>query len=292
MQRTLLVIAVTSTLLGCSTGDAPADGGGDVAADAPLDASAAFTPATLDQAGKLALWLEATSEDVTLGDGGRVTTWRDKTQHHNDAIGVGLLPAYDVALQAGHDAVHFDDAMVQLQIADSPSLQLGTDPFTVIAVTRVAAFRMFWFEKAVLNDAGTLLGLEFFVSNGGPSDAGAATPSPFAELDNQTGDFVQWGAGNALGDGKLHIVQFRRTAATAIEVAVDDLPPRSQTTSAIDVSVPGQAAVLGSPGGSFAGGAPPGFWIAEELVLHAATGTLADADVANVYAYLQKKYGL
>lgn len=289
------------SIVACSNATAMSDGGNDAAADvidsfdAPSDVAAdagAFTPAALDQANKLALWLEATSTDLVIGDGGGVTTWHDKSKNKNDAVGFGPLPVVDAGAQAGHDAVFFNQTNAALAIADGPSMQFATDPLCIIVVTRVGNLRMFWFEKSVWSEGGAIYytGINFFDANGGASDASAISFSPYAAVDNQAGDSVTWGSGDELADGKFHIVMFRRTSATSIEVGVDDLSPRSATVAAVDVSVPGEPAYIGSPPQT-PGPGTPDLAIAEEIIIHDSTA-VTDADVANVQAYLKLKYSL
>lgn len=265
--------------------EAGVDGAPDVAmesatTEAAVDA-ASSVPEVLDQSGKLVLWLEATPSSITLDDAGGVTTWKDASQHHNDALGFGPLPVLESAIVSTHDAVWFDATSAALRIADAPSLQLGTGTFVIVAVTRVRTFRMFWFEKIQSFDGGTFMGIELFDINGGSADGGFINP-PLGLLDN-LGDSVSTSAN--LADGAFHVLQFRRTATT-IEIAVDDAAPQSQAVSAIDVSAAGQPLFIGSPPQS--PGGPPNLEIAEQLVVRDTT----DADVASVHAYLKQKYAL
>lgn len=298
-SMTFLLVALVS----CSTDGGTADGGVDAPVDAPVADAPADSPAdaagdgglsapeALDQAGKLALWLEATSSQITLGDAGGVTAWKDKSKNKNDAVAGGPLAIVASGAVAGHDAVHFNIASASVQIADAVSLQFGTGQVYIVAVTRVRVPRMFWFQKFARNDGGTVAtGIEFFDANAGANDAGGFIFSPFGELDNQSGNSVNWGT-TELNDDKFHIVAFRRTASTSIEVAVDDLAPRTQTVAAVDVSATGELTYLGSPPQS-PGPGTPDLYIAEELVVHDASGLVSDKDAAAVHAYLKQKYAL
>jgi hypothetical protein len=287
-----------ASLLGaCSNGNTPSDAGADAAADvasndSPNDVAndaisdAGFTPATLDQAGKLALWLEATSSDLTLGDAG-VTGWKDKSKNHNDAKALGtVFPFVQSGVIAGHDAVHFDAFGSTLTIADAKSLQFGSDQTHIVAVTKLSTLRSFFFQKTTSpTDGAVFTGLSFFIANGGTSDAGSFTLSPYASVSGV--DSVTWGNGNELADGKFHIVAYRRTDATHIEVWLDDLAPKTATVPAIDVSASGVDVVFGPLNGPTA----PDMTLVEELAIHDPAGVM-DADVSSVHAYLKQKYGL
>jgi hypothetical protein len=287
----------------CSNGTSPSDGGtsdvvtqdvttGDATPpDAPAsdasDGGATTVPEQLDQAGKLALWLEAASSEITLGDGGVVTTWKDKSKNKNDATASGTNPSVEASIIAGHDAVHFSAITDALSIADAASLRFATDQVHIVAVTKLLTLRSFFFSKSQASDGGGNVGLDFFIANGGSTDSSSFSLSPYASLDG-IGDAVTWGSSNELADGKFHVVSYRRTDATHISVWLDDLAPKSATVAAVNSSATGQGVIVGPLNGPSA----PNFSIAEELVLHDASGVVADADVTSVHAYLKQKYGL
>jgi hypothetical protein len=292
-------LLVCATLIGaCSNGSSTPDGGLDATSevgqsnDAPSESSgdaivdAGFTPATLDQAGKLALWLEATSSDLTIADGG-VTAWKDKSKNHNDAKALGATPPFvQAGVIAGHDAVHFDTFGSTLGIADSKSLQFATDQTHIVAVAKLSTLRSFFFSKDTSpTDGSVYTGLAFFIANGGGTDASAFSLSPYAAVSGV--DSVTWGNGNELADGKFHIIAYRRTDTTHIEVWLDDLTPKTATVPAIDVSAAGVDVVFGPLNGP----TTPDMTLAEEVALHDPAG-VSDVDVANVHAYLKQKYGL
>ena len=290
---------VFASLLGaCSNGTSPNDGGtSDVVtqdvtmndatpSDASAndgDASAPSVPQALDQAGKLALWLEATSAEITLADGG-VTAWKDKSKNKNDSAALGTSPTVIAKAIAGHDAVHFSQYGDTLTIADAASLRFATDPIYIAAVARVLTLRSFFFAKSNIDDGGsTFAGLYFFTApSGTQNDAGMQVPSLYAYVDSADG-FFTW-SGSQLGDGNYHIVEFRRLDATTLQLSLDDLTPQTKTVAATDVSAAGHVAQVGP----IFGPTPPDFSLVEDLVVHAPS----DGDVANVHAYLKQKYGL
>jgi hypothetical protein len=292
MKRLVLV----ASLFACSNGSSPNDGGtsdvvtqdvtmGDVAADAPNDGSALTPPEALDQAGKLALWLEATPADVVVGDGGGVTAWKDKSKNKNDGAALGTSPTVIKSAIAAHDAVHFSQCTDTFTIADAPSLQLATDPFYIAAVTRVLTYRAFFFAKSNTDDGGTnpYAGLDFFTApSNAVNDAGMGIPALYAYID-QTDGFFTW-TGAQLGDGNYHIVELRRPTATTLVLTLDDLTSQTKTVAATDVSAVGHVVNVGQIFCPM----PPDFSLVEDLVVHAPS----DAEVAAVHAYLKQKYGL
>lgn len=105
-----------------------------------------------------------------------------------------------------------------------------------------------------------------------------------------SGNAIMWGT-DEINDGKYHIVAFRQTSATTINITVDDIAPRTQTVGATDVRATRQVAGLGT--------APlnqTGMFIdlsmAEEVIVHDPTGVVADGDVASLRAYFKQKYAL
>jgi len=290
-------ILVASLLGACSDGGGQPDGGDDAALDVVQDvaqqqdapneaiADAGFTPAVLDQAGKLALWLEATPADITIADGG-VTAWKDKSKNHNDAKALGATFPFVVSAVAGHDAVKFDAFGSALTIPDAKSLQFATDQTHIVAVAKLSTLRSFFFVKTTSpTDGAVYTGLSFFIANGGGTDASAFSLSPYASISGV--DSVTWGNANELADAKFHLVAYRRTDATHIEVWLDDLAPKMATVPAIDVSATGVDVMFGPLNGPTS----PDMTLVEEVVVHDPAG-VSDGDVANVNGYLKQKYGL
>jgi hypothetical protein len=284
-------------LLACSNGSSPNDAGtsdvvtqdvtsSDVATDTSNDAPPLGVPQALDQAGKLALWLEATPSDLGLGDGGAVATWKDKSKNKNDATAAGA-PTVLAGAIVGHDAVHFADYTDFFTIADAASLRFGTDQVYIVGVARILTLRSMLFSKAATPDGGSgQIGLEVWSHPGASTDAGLQ-PTPFAWLDTGA-DQILWGNDSPIADAKYHAIAFRRLDATHLAIWADALTPRTATVAAIDISVAGQPVRIGPNGGP----TPPDFALAEELVLHDGSGTVSDADVASVQSYLTQKYGL
>jgi hypothetical protein len=263
--------------------DAQAD-----AADASADGPALSVPQALDQQGKLALWLEASSANIMLGDGG-VTSWKDSSQNHNDAIAGVNEPSVLASVVAGHDAVAFDPSVPTspLGIADAASLRFGTDQVYITVVTRAKSLRGTWYAKTILDDAGSQDGISFFVASGdGPSDAGPIF-APYVSVNGFPGNAEKWTLAT-LNDEQFHIVAFLRPNPTSLELTVDDLPAQTQSSvTPMDVTALGAPALVGEMLQS-----PGNVAIAEELVVHDTSGVVSAADIASVHAYLKQKYGL
>ncbi len=122
--------------------------------DAPTDTlqadGGAWTPAALDAQGQLALWLEASSANVTVS-AGKVGVWKDLSKNHNDAVNNQGGPVVDSVVVNQRDAVHFVGS-ARLKIADATSLQLGIDQFDIEVVVKVTATPCYFFSKATINN--------------------------------------------------------------------------------------------------------------------------------------------
>ncbi len=112
--------------------DARVESGADVAALPDAGGS----PATLDAANQLALWLDGAN--VSLSNG-KVGTWPDQSKNKNNASNAqASAPSQILAVADKPDAVHFvaDNA---LTIKDSFSLQFGKGQFYMATVVKVAS---------------------------------------------------------------------------------------------------------------------------------------------------------
>lgn len=276
----------------------PTDAGSDSPTDAsgpPTDASdaASWTPAALDSAGQLALWLEGSSENLTMS-GGTIAIWKDKSQNHNDATNSMGGPVADSTGVGGHPAVHFIDTL--LRIADAASLQFGHDQFFVAAVVKATADLQVYFEKdkLCLTGGGSFYceGLAIGVANT-PTDAGTQT-APFLKVSTNTNGRVDW-VGKAFDDGAFHLAATRRNDGFNWTLGVDSMS-QSGGTGEYDVSEPGLVAAVGCNVLSTGFASSCDVEIAELLVVHdgtsARTGVVADADVKSVNDYLKAKYSL
>ena len=266
--------------------------------DAPPDQASPWTPTVLDQAGKLAFWLEASPANLTIS-GGLVEAWADQSKNHNNASNSNTGPTVDAMGINGHGALHFTTSGLVLGMTDAPSLRFAADQFYITAVAKVAAGTPYFFAKVTtgFSGGGSFYngGLQF-LSHPETTDAGAVN-APFAEINPQTGDQIDWAA-PCFDDMRPHIVALRRTNSFTLALTVDDQPSLTASTGSFDVS---EGPEDGAPGKDVAIGAlvygtfhpPEDFEIAEILGVHDATsGVVSDADVAQLHAYLKQKYGL
>jgi hypothetical protein len=270
--------------------DARADS---ASADSGADVDAApWSPTTLDAAGKLALWLEASSSNVVVSSG-LVGMWNDLSSNANDATNTTGGPQVETAAVNGHDAVHFNARDVTLSITDAASLQFGTDQFAIAAVARASTGGGYFFSKALYGRTGGgsdySAGFELLVENQA-NDAGNQLVYPVAHVDSSSGNEIDW-SGNGFEDGNYHVLVMRRPNSFELALTLDSQTTQTAPTGAFNVSQTGQAVVIGGIAyGSF--NSPVDLSIAEMLVIHSSTGVVADADVASVQAYLKQKYGL
>jgi hypothetical protein len=247
----------------------------------------------LDQAGQLALWLEASATNLVISSGA-VGTWKDLSQNKNDATNAQVGPLAQSAIVNGHDAVRFNTYGVGLGIADAASLQLASDQMYLVAVARSTYASGSFFSKVTTAVSGAgvyyVSGLEFFVA-AGTNDAGATILFPSAHIDSQSGNSIVWGD-SVFDDGKFHIVALRRTNAATLAMTVDDQAARTAPVGAFSLSAVGKGAVVGSV--AYGNLRPTvDFSIAELVLVHdPRSGVVADADVASLHAYLKQKYGL
>jgi hypothetical protein len=276
------------------------DGGGQETADVGPDAPP-WSPTTLDGQNKVALWLEASQANLVISSG-VVGAWNDLSHNANNATNPSGGPQVETAVINGLDAVHFNARAVTLAISDAASLQFGTDQFFMAVVARASTSGGYFFSKVTTSVSGAgpfyQSGLEFFVSTDADDDAGntivddAGLPTifPAAHVSSLGGDEIDW-LSPAFEDNAYHVVIFRRVSAAALSISVDSHPAQTALTGQFDVSQMGQPVLIG--GVAYGNRATPvDLSIAEMLVVHSATGVIADADVALVQAYLTHKYAL
>ena len=274
-------------------GQPPPPPSGDAGGDANGDAdAAAWTPAVLDQAGSLALWLEASSSNLVISSG-HVAVWHDRSRNANDATNSQAGPSVDTGATNGHDAVHFTQSGVTLGIADAPSMRFGTDQIFIAVVAKASASvtgAQTYFSKAMTMQSGAgpeySAGLELYAAHVAGS---VPTTNPAAHLDTTAGNGIDWM--DAVDPATFHLVALRRPTAFSLTIAVDDLPAKSASTASIDISQMGVDARIGAV---HYGNLLPtvDYDIAEIVIVHASNGIIADVDVANLHAYLKQKYAL
>jgi hypothetical protein len=277
-----------------SASDAPETGSvaesGDSASDAEQDASSetsvAWSPATLPG---LVLWLDgATGLTPGDGEGGTTLVWRDRSALSNDATAFGA-PVVDGNALAGRPAVRLNGKADYFVVQDHPSLEFSTGDFAIALVT-----------AHTTPVGGSLWGYGLFYSKqqDSPPFVGPAlvanTPSRTGALQGQVAlntpsllvtsemDFNQ---------GQPLYIVMRRLAVGAGNAA---LSLRVNGVDAVAGMGPGYSldvSAFGYPlriGGSGRQQDVTGV-LAEVL---AVKGTLSDADLARLDAYVKAKYGI
>lgn len=276
------------------------DGGSEGAVDAAPDAGQ-WTPRQLDMQASLALWLQATTPNITISNG-VVGEWDDSSQFGNNATNTAGGPALETGVINGHDAVHFNARSVILDIADAKSLQFGTDQFLIAVVARASTGGGYFFSKATTSVSGFgavyTAGLEFFVNDDAMDDAGntivddAGVPTvyPAAHIDNQAGNEIDW-LGPAFEDNAYHIVILRRLSPQELSISVDMQATQTQSTGQFDVTEKGTDVILG---GVVYGNRASlvDLSLAEMIVEHPTLGVVPDKDVGLIQTYLSQKYAI
>lgn len=277
---------------------APTDAGPGLDAGAPTDAGGPGDAGTASDGGAfevgalpgLVLWLEST-HGVTRFDGGTVAGWADRSGRGNDAFQSVTYnrPTWTEQAIGGRPGVHFDmDAMWGqfLTIDDAPTLQWGTDDFTLAVVARydnetgstgsASRFGMFFFKQTAT------AGLAFQANSPGQ----VVTSGVAIELDpDPTERLVSTGTGYNDLQGHLFVA---RRVGTSLQLRHNGVADGAKTVPVVDVSAVGQAVHLGATleridstrlNGDLA-----------ELV--AIKGPLGDVELLALEAYLKAKYAL
>jgi len=310
MKPLRLVLALPLGFFACVAGDDSVLPGNDAGADAtsdattndaaltdaPIDADAGpWTPAVLDEDGSLALWLESSSQNLTISSG-QVEKWSDLSKNHNDATNPTAGPTVDSAVLNGHDAVSFATDVV-LGITDAASLQFGTDQFFMIAVAKDTGIGgIYFFSKAQtkfsIEGQAFYQGLEFLaVQTTYDGGSGTLPYAHFAEDTTDSGTSVDY-AGSydapVFDDGNFHIVGFRRNDPFDITIYADG-KTQAATTGSFDVSQVGYGVNVGAVRyGQVIRQVTAD--VAEIIVVH--SSIVSDATVANLQTYLKTKYAL
>jgi hypothetical protein len=258
--------AIDSPTADVSTGDAASDGVAD----------AGFQVGSLPM---LVLWLEG-AKGLTQSNGNKVASWADQSGHGNDASSMtGSEPIYVASDIGGLPGVHFQGGS-HLSIADSASLQLGTNDFlieVVVAWTNVGANYGFIFGKAAYAVApyyGAILFANYPVL-------------PFTSLAVQTSnmDYVLSAASN-LNTGTPLLAGFQRSGTTLAARINGTVVGTRSVNPVDDCSAVGNPAFIGAQA---AGGQALAGDVAEIVEL---SGGISASDVQGLEGHLMAKYGL
>jgi hypothetical protein len=271
--------------------------GRDGGLDASRDASLAVPLSPSEFGDRLALWLDG-SFGLVRTDDGIISIWVDRTANGNDALATtrpphrGLFPGSKTLGMVLFDGNSF------LTIPDAPTLQWGTDDFTIEVVAaysnepaQTPQGRACLFEKMSQNPpfyGPTLTG------NGALASSSA---SPVVSAVSSWLKVTGSGQGNVTGhttgvnNSKFHIFGTRRFGIHTLEVRLDGTSDgiNSDVVSA-DVSTPGQpVSIGGDPVTPDAIRDAMSGSIAEIIAVH---GAITDVELARLEAYLKGKYRL
>jgi hypothetical protein len=262
-------------------GNAPRDGSaGDGSADA-----AVFTP--LDFGSRLVLWLDGSqmlkTRDAGIDASPVITDWNDLSTSHNNAHIFEGEPREllgDAGIH-GLPVVNFDGNS-GLSIPESASLVWGTGDFSLYVVFRYQGVPLFSLVAGKYDPVVPFPGPNLYANYFIP----CLSTNIAARLDST--HFVQTQDGGYDND-QMRVVGMRRTG-THLELRVDGVSNVTDDAGfpdggVVDVSAPDASFYIGArPTGAQLKGD-----VAEVLGVK---GTLSDADVEALEAYLKKKYGL
>jgi hypothetical protein len=263
----------------------------------PVDAGLDATPPRLltNDAGLLAVWLEASSNRYVIDEDAGVATWTDVSGNHNDATSGNNYPLFYAQAVNNHAAVDFNGQNVGLDIPDAPSLQFGQDDVFIVAVVRQTTNQRdgFIWSKATYTPVGETSdyasGLELVAQT--ESDDAGAFVDLFGHTYTGTANQVDWGP--AVFDNSFHRAGVRRAGGGGkLTLYVDDLPPVSSNIGTFNIDEVGNSVHIGgSPAYQMLIKALD-IQIAELIALHAPNAPVTDQDVADVMTYLKAKYAL
>ncbi|WP_394844313.1 LamG domain-containing protein [Pendulispora brunnea] len=264
--------ALATTAAACSSTDAStaSDAGPDRGSIIPQPDAPSWTPANLFPD----LWLDG--DDVVVA-GGAVTQWNDRSGKENHAVTAvtdsGARRPTVVEIH-GHKIVSFD-GQSRLAVADTPSLQWGTDDFTFFVALRSIGLDDPNFGTIYARTTSTVPnpGVQLFM-----------TRSPSTYLVGAEANHRITSLRSGYDDGLLHLVMLRRSGPS-LELRVDGVLAGRVTTDPVSVNA--------SDGNGTIGGAREGdkFLRADIAIILGVRASLAEADIAKVEAYVRERYG-
>ena len=238
----------------------------------------------------LALWLNASVGVITGTSQTSVAAWADQSGNHNDASQAiaGRQPTLNTSSINGLPAIHFAANVTgstgnQLIVADSTSLQWGTGGYYIAVVAKfdnkptdgiVAALGAFY----VKSTSSTTVAVALTGNVGGWGGNGAS-----AGFEAVVGTNLAMTPG-PYNDGAPRLYACRRVGTT-LTPRLNGTPGTALPIPSIDVSAAGKRVEIGAFGD--AANARLDGDIAEII----AVKDPSDADVADIEAYLMKRYG-
>lgn len=287
-QRVGIVVLAAASGCGSVSGktpDAAIDGHSIDSPGMQIDSNGAFTPAQLPG---LVLWLDAATGVTTAQS--KVSAWADQSGKTNNATQATAAqqPTLVTGVINNHPVVRFDGSTMAMEIADTATLQWGTDDYTIEIVgswKNAQTAPGILFAKAIYNIApyaGALVWANMM---------GASTSTSLgAANESMTGYYVTGGT-MGLNDGNPRVYGSRRYGGTNLEVRINGASDQAATTSsAVDVSAVGYPVYLGGhPQSTTSVIQALNGDVAEVVVVH---GTLTAAQLGQLETYLKTKYGL
>lgn len=302
MWRTLL--GISCAVLFCVACHSSNKDSSDDDANSP-DGSAAGSGADIANIPGVVLWLDAAT-GITANQG-KVTAWADRSSSHNDATqqNANWQPTLVAAGIDGLPSVHFTATNpgggnqgsygTLLNIADSATLQWGSEDYLIEVVTRYdnaptvtsatdrATGYGTFYSKQTQNPAAPAEGVAFF-GNTPASDMAGGTTAFSSYV------FVSDGVTNAatgFNDGTARLLGTQRTGATTLSLRVNGNETATKTVQAMNVDEVGIGARIGASGDATIARLDGD--IAEMI---AVKGPISATDLATLESYLTAKYGL
>jgi hypothetical protein len=277
---------------------------GDDDANGP-DGSAAGSGSDVAAIPGVVLWLDA-AKGVTETNG-KVATWADQTTNHNDATqqNANWQPALVAAGIAGLPSVHFTATNpgtgnqgnngTMLNIADSATLQWGSEDYLIEVVTRydnapsatIATERAIGYgtlySKQSQNPQLPAEGVAFFANTpAGDTASGTTAFSSYVYVSHGVINSAQ-----GFNDGVARLLGTQRVGATTLSLRVNGIEATTGTVPAMNVAEVGVGARIGASGDATLARLDGD--IAEMIVVK---GSIAATDLATIESYLTTKYGL
>jgi hypothetical protein len=266
-----------------------------------IDTGTPFDPSKVNG---LVLWLEADVSASIIQANQRITTWKDQTSHHNDALGStnsttqGRNPTVKKGQINSLDAVHFNMGqantsanMLGIPENSDKSLQWGTGDFYVAIVgefdndPQSSSGTQFqvgnFFSKNYSPGIGSYTGVAFYGNL--PTTNNTVIAGMLFMTSNQLNDFAY--TATAYNTNKPHLFGIRRQGNT-IDLYVDGASVNSATaTQNVDVSNANVPVRIGADGDA-------------NLLrldgdigeIYAVEGVLSPSDQASIQGYLKKKW--
>ncbi len=245
--------------------------------DATDAADGAIAPITPDKLTGLSLWLDG-DKDVTANSTGEVTLWKDQSGQANDAksLFTTARPTWNKSAIKGHDALRFHSACPYLTVLDDPTLQFGTGPFMIVAVSAWdSGYQGSVIFLKDLPDPGAVLGgLHLNYTGAVGIDAHVSALTPTAD------------AFDGFSNTNFHAVIVR---GPALQIRMDGVAVTGKTNTT-DLSAVGKDVHIGGPVASMTSGGSANCGQMDVAELVVVKGAVTDAQVDGLELYLKTRY--